>query len=244
MFKDACLKNREAIYGIRAFTQISKTQVVNATGSGFAISPEIIATVSHLVHIENDPKRIHASIEVIRSPDIGQPMESATLIAEDPDHDIALLKINNSRSKEFLKLDPNKSPTGTSCGSIGFPLGEMIQNNSGKLGFNLLERFQGSYVSAFTKMHNWSGKLVDYYEIDSLMYNGSSGCPGFLPNSIVIGMQSQSLLGRDVAEVARNVNKGHGKGSRKSVVNSQLAISMWVPSMDIIKFAQNQGIAI
>lgn len=244
MFKDSCKKNREAIYGIRSFSQISKTQQATGLGSGFAIAPGILATVGHLVHIDNDLKRIHTNYEVIRSPDIGQTMETATLIAEDPNHDIALLKINNSRSKQFLTLEPNRVPTGTNCGSLGFPLGTQTQTGPSQIQINLLERFQGSFISAFNKTNFWSGKIADFYEIDSLMYNGSSGCPGFLPNSNVIGMQSQSMLGNDAAHIARNGKNPHSKGGKKPIFSSQLAISMWVPSMDIINFARNVGITL
>ena len=76
------------------------------------------------------------------------------------------------------------------------------------------------------------------------MYNGSSGCPGFLANSHVIGMQSQSMLGNDAADNARNDKAQQSKGGKKPNTHSQLAISMWVPSMEIIRFAQLNGILI
>ncbi|MEI7857599.1 MAG: serine protease [Methanomicrobiales archaeon] len=140
MFNDACQKNRDAIYGIRSYTQISKTQQAGGLGSGFAIAPGIIATVGHLAHIDNDPSRIHTNFEVIRSPDIGQQMEVARLIAIDPNHDIALLKIDNPRSNQFLTLENKRMPTGTSCGSLGFPLGELIQPGPNQIQINLVER--------------------------------------------------------------------------------------------------------
>jgi S1-C subfamily serine protease len=243
MFKEACKKNREAIYGVRSYSQISKTQV-GGLGSGFAIAPGILVTVGHLVHLDNDPKRIHTNFEVIRSPDIGKQMETATLVTEDPNHDIALLKINNPRSKQFLTLEPNQVTTGTSCGSLGFPLGELTQPAPDKIQIGLIERFQGSYISAFHKDKSWSGKFCDYYEIDSSMYNGSSGCPGFLPNSNVIGMQSQSMLGNNAADNLRNADAKvrRIKGGKKPIPNSQLSISMWVPSMDIISFARHNNV--
>jgi S1-C subfamily serine protease len=237
MFKEACEKNREAIYGVRGFSIISKKEIRNELGSGFTIAPGILATVAHLTHVEsNRQKPVHSKFEVIRSPDVGQKMESASFIAEDPIRDIALLKIDSPRSTKYLTLEPNRVPTGTSCGSLGFPLGEIIQTPQG-LTISLIERFQGSYISAFHKQTLTPGNDVDVYEIDSLMYNGSSGCPGFLMNSNVIGMQFQSLLGRGVVKI--------GKPAKKSATpNTQLAISSWVPSMDIITFARNKGITV
>jgi len=244
MFTDACRKNRDAIYGIKSSTQILKNQFVFGTGSGFAIAPGIIATAGHIVHIDNDPKRIHNTFEVIRSPDIGQQMELATLIAEDPNHDIAFLKVNNPRSEKYLTLEHSKVPTGTSCGSLGFPLGEIIEFEPGKIVFNLVERFQGCFISSFHNIRLESGKLADFYEVDSLMYNGSSGCPGFLQNGNVIGMQSQSMLGNSAADNARRGKSRKIKGGKKAPTNTQLAISLWVPSMDIVKSAFSVGISI
>jgi hypothetical protein len=243
MFKEACQNNREAIYGIKVTSKISNTQLGHSTGSGYAIAPGIIATAGHLI-----PKatQYQTRYEVIRSPDIGQQMEFASLISIDPNHDIALLKIDNPRSEKYLTLEENQVPIGTSCGSLGFPLSIISESGPGKIQYNLVERFQGSYISAYVDGLTPSGKVAYYYEIDSLMYNGSSGCPGFLVNSKVIGMQSQSRLGQDAAamENARSGKIKHGKGIKKPVTQSQLAISMWVPSMDILKFAREKGINI
>jgi hypothetical protein len=236
MFKESCEKNREAIYGVRGFSQISKKEINNTLGSGFTIAPGILATVAHLVHVESNPQKpIHSNFEVIRSPDIGQNMESASFIAEDPIRDIALLKINTPRSTKFLTLEANRVPTGSSCGSLGFPLGEIDQTPQ-SVNISFIERFQGSYISAFHEENRPSGG-IEVYEIDSLMYCGSSGCPGFLPNSNVIGMQSRSLLGKSVVASGKRANKN-------AAPNTQLAISLWVPSMDIITFARNNGITV
>ena len=163
-------------------------------------------------------------------------MENATLIAEDPIRDIALLKINSPRSTKFLTLEYNQVPTGTSCGSLGFPLSEIIQNQN-SIQFNLIQRFQGSYISSYRKNILPTGENVNFYEIDSLMYSGSSGCPGFITNSNVIGMQSQSVLGKGLVKIKKPVSKN-------VTPDTQLAISLWVPSMDIITFAKNNKIQV
>jgi S1-C subfamily serine protease len=111
MFKESCKNNREAIYGVHGFSQISDNQIKGQLGSGFTIAPGILVTVAHLVHLDANPKNPRVTrFEVIRSPDIGQKMESASLIAEDPIHDIALLKITSPRSTKFLTLEPGKVP--------------------------------------------------------------------------------------------------------------------------------------
>ncbi|MFA5253441.1 MAG: serine protease [Methanoregula sp.] len=241
MFRDACEKNRESIYGIRAFSQVGINRAQNGLGSGFTIAPGIIMTVAHLVHLDNNnlTSPIHSNFEVIRCPDVGQKLETANFIAEDPTHDLALLKINNPRSQKFLTLEETLVPRGTSCGSLGFPLGEIHDTPQGST-LTLIERFQGSSISAYHPDMTPSGKCIDIYEVDSLMYQGSSGCPGFLPNSKVVGMQSRVLL-----KTKPRIGKKGKKGQTGTIdPNNQYAISIWVPSQVIIKFARENGIVI
>lgn len=229
MFRSACEKNRGSIYGVRAYTQLKRNLVSNSTGSGFTIAPGMLITAAHLIHVENDFGRpAHEHFEVIRSPDIGSTLETTTLVAEDPVSDIALLKISNPRSLEFLSLEHERMPTGTNCGSLGFPLSEVVTTPEGTQ-FNLVERFQGSFISSFIKRPSPKGAIVDYYEVDTEMYTGSSGCPGFLTDSKVVGMQSQSIY-LNTTRIGKN--------------SDQLAISLWVPSMDIIAFAEKNGIIV
>jgi hypothetical protein len=257
MFQEACKKNRESIYCIVGSTPISNNQQVNDTGSAFMIAPGILATVRHLVHKESNVKNpIHKEFHVFRAPEIGQPgknFESAKFIAEYAVSDIALLEISNPQSSDCIILEPNRVAIGTSCGSYGFPLAEPIQTPQG-LSWRLIERFQGSNISSFHK-HDFFSENVpsDAYEIDSLMYNGSSGCPAFLTNSKVVGMQSQSFLGPSLSASAKqpisNLKSARkvkgGAPPKKAVVNdTRLAISILVPSMDIITLARDNGINI
>ena len=212
---------------MRGYTQLRHKLVSNSTGSGFTIAPGMLITAAHLIHVENDFERpAHSNFEVIRSPDIGMTLETTTLVAEDPVNDIALLKIVDPRSVEYLSLEHERMPTGTNCGSLGFPLSEVVTTPEGTR-FNLIERFQGSFISSFIKRPSPRGDLVDYYEVDTEMYTGSSGCPGFLIDSKVVGMQSQSI---------------YLNTTRKGNNSDQLAISLWVPSMNIIGFAKSNGI--
>lgn len=257
MFQEACRKNRQSIYFVVGSTAISSAQQTNDMGSGFMIAPGILATVRHLIHKQgnlNNP--IHKDFHVIRAPLIGQTgnnFESAKFIGEDAVRDIALFEISNAKSSECITLEPNQVAIGTSCGSYGFPLSEPIQTPQGP-SWLLIERFQGSNISSFHKHVYFNGNAPsDAYEIDSLMYNGSSGCPAFLTNSKVIGMQSQSFLGPSPSNSAKQPPSNF-KGARKMkggtppqkvVVNdTRLAISILVPSMDIINFANDNGINI
>jgi hypothetical protein len=232
MFQNICSTIRNSIYGLHAYSQIQKNQVNHCTGTAFMIAPGILVTAAHGIHKESNPdKDIHSKLEVICAPDVGQIMESSSLIAEDVGRDIAFLKIDNPRSNECVFLESNEIPKGTSCGSLGFPLGKIIQTPKG-VSFNAIERFQGAYLSAYHQFSFGTPELFDFYETDSLMYPGSSGCPGFLINGNVFGMQVRSLLEEPTAKkVGRHEMK-------KPLSGARLAISLWVPSMDIITHAQ------
>lgn len=197
------------------------------------IAPGILATAAHGVHIDSNPKKaVHSHFQVIRAPDVGQqPLVSSSLIIEDVNRDVAFLKIDNPRSNECVILESNEIPKGTSCGSLGFPLGKIEPTPQGN-NFSAVERFQGAYISAFHKFHFDPSGVFDFYETDSLMYPGSSGCPGFLVNRNVFGMQVRSLLEEPaVKKIGRHEMKAAPSGTR-------LAISLWVPSMDILALAQ------
>jgi len=232
MFRSSCAINRESVYGVRCSTEVKPKGTSFSTGSGFTIAPGMVITAGHLVHMVNNANGpVHKAFDVIRSPDIGQQLERARLIAEDPMNDIALLMIDAPRSNKFLTLEPNKVQTGSSCGSLGFPLCGMVQDPSDpkRSAFSLVERFQGSHISSFQKYKSPKGFVVDHYEVDSLMYEGSSGCPGFLTDTKVVGMQSQSLMD------AKTTKKGNA---------NRIAISIWVPSTVIIEFARKNGILV
>ncbi len=230
MFSTACAKNREAIYGVLCTSVIAKNRANITNGTAFMIAPGVLATTAHVVHLQSDPtKPVHSSFEVIRAPDVGSSMETATFLAEDAGLDLALLKIQAPRSKVCLNLATADVPRGTTCGSLGFPLAQ-VGVQAGKKKFNLLERFQGAHISALNNFTNPGGIQVTYYETDALMYEGSSGCPGFTTNGEVVGMQVKSLI--------------QGKKTGSTTQETRLAISLWVRSPDIISFATANAVNI
>lgn len=230
MFQKACSTMVNKVYGIK-FSTIIGAQMHSSLGTGFMIAPGVIATAAHAVHTENNPANPrHTSFEVIRAPDIGQQMEIAQLIAEDTIRDIALLRIGQPRSNQCVTLNNNVVPIGTSSGSLGFPLAFLDQTGL----FSLVLRFQGANISAFQTFRHPSGRNLSIYETDAIMYNGSSGCPGFTSDEVVFGMQ---------IAVMNNPYSGQQQGTQASL-SDRLAISLWVPSIDIIAFARTNGITI
>lgn len=236
MFSKVCSKVRESIYGVLGSSQVNARRVNCTNATAFMIAPGVLSTAAHFVHVENDPsKPIHTSFEAIRPSDIGQKMETAQLIAEDSTRDIALLRIDSPCSNICVSLEAKRVPIGTSCGSYGFPLAQVVFTKTGK-SFNLVERFQGANISAFLTPTDPSGQQLSYYETDALMYRGSSGCPGFLTNGNVFGMHIKSVVEKP---------KGTSSSSKQTgQALTRLAISIWVPSMDIINFAKAHGIVV
>jgi hypothetical protein len=195
-----------------------------------------------MTHFNNDPsKPVHTKFEVIRAPDVGQQMETAELIAQDPIRDVALLRVQTPRSSSCLTLETTQIARGTFCGSLGFPLAQVVFTPAGKL-FNLVERFQGAFISAFNPYTHPAGQIVNRYETDSIMYGGSSGCPGFLVDGHVVGMQSASVIEQPQARIAPKGSKKAKQQQRQIQASSHLSISIWVTSMDIIAFAHENGI--
>ena len=97
---------------------------------------------------------------------------------------------------------------------------------------NLIQRFQGASISAFPTQQHPSGRALDFYETDALMYSGSSGCPGFLRDGLVWGMH--------VSSVVEGTNQGQSQQATGPA--ARLAISLWVPSADIASFASANGV--
>ena len=226
MFTKSCSQVQESVYGVWARTNLGKT-TNHSNGTGFKISEKNIVTCSHILHQKTDVKRpLHKEVFVIRAPDIGNQAIKVKVLADDPVRDVALLEIDDNAP--FLTLDPNLESMGTICGSIGFPLCTVKQKGKGIV-FDLTLRFQGAHISA-NYTHTLSGSPFRWYETDSLMYKGSSGCPGFLSNGIVWGMQQK-------VRVDPALKKKIGDRSR-------LAISIWLSSIDIIEFARKNGLSI
>lgn len=229
MFAKACLQNREAVYGLLAKTQVSPETVNTCTGSAFMVAPGILITAAHCLHVENLPdKPLHQSVELIRAPDIGQKMEAASILAANDVFDVGILRIEKPRSTRTLKLTTEEILRGTRVGSLGFPLATVTVLD-GMLNVNLFERFQGASISAMhSEIYNEKGEFREIIETDSLMYKGSSGCPGFLESGEVFALHNQSVI--DPATAA------------SGNLATRLAISRWVPAKVILACLKANGI--
>jgi hypothetical protein len=237
MFSDACQTLRERIYGVCCSSQMHPGGMTTfSTGTAFMISPGILATVSHAVHQAGDPEGpLHQAVQVIRAPEIGQEFETASIVVEDRERDIAFLQIPSPRNTECVALHESRVSPGTSCGSLGFPLSAVVSMPNGQAAFNLVERFQGAAVAAYNLIPTPTGRHLGMYEADAVSYPGSSGCPAFLRSGAVFAMIKGSLI-----QPGADAGNGHPAGAED--LRRRLSISVWIPAGDIAQLARQFGL--
>ncbi|MFM7587373.1 MAG: serine protease, partial [Bacteroidota bacterium] len=104
MFESACLKVRESLYGILCQTDVGGRPVHFGSGTGFLIAPQLCLTAAHVLHHDGQKNApIHSRIQVIRAPEVGQPMRMARLLGIDDALDLALLQIEHVRPIEQIR---------------------------------------------------------------------------------------------------------------------------------------------
>lgn len=185
MFQKACSQLSSSIFGVRAGIK-DQGKIIYSLGSGFLIAPNIIATTAHGMR-DLATGVHHTFFEVICSVDIGKLPVPAELIFQDPTTDVAFLRIKEGNYTNAVSMRNDFVNKGTMIGTLGFPLSEMTNGT-----WILKERFQHGFVSGYFP-HNFYGHMITFYETDNLMYSGSSGCPAFTSDGVVIGMQCGNL---------------------------------------------------
>lgn len=208
MFVNTVSKVRKSVYLIVGMSQSAPQQFPTSVGTAFAVAKGRLVTAAHNAHQgPGTDGPIHSIFYVINALDAWMTSEPARFVAEDTKRDIASFQIDKPRHEEYVEMVPHILPAGTPCGSIGFPLAKVTSTTT----VEMIERFQGGYISAFSSIRNLS-----YYETDYSMLPSSSGCPVFLANGRVFGMHTKSGWDSDT-------EKG-----------THLPIGLWVPSTEIL----------
>jgi len=217
MFEKALAKNREAIYAILASSPLPPEAATPSGGTAFMIAPGLLVTAARCVPGGSDPGNPPSpELSVVRAPDIGRGTERATLVSLDRGKGLALLRIDAPRSAAFLKILDAPVPIGTQCAYSGFP--RISMGPAPFPGTSLIEMFQGASVSSFVRTAGPGGDPVSRYVTDAPLVGDASGCPGFTASGEVFGMLDCP------------------PGDIRSAVPS------WVPSMDIVSFALDNGV--
>ena len=151
-------------------------------GSGFIVSPDGLILTSQ--HVVSDPK---ADYTIILEPNKKYP---AKVLARDPIHDIAILKIK-AKNLPCLELgDSDKIELGQTVIAIGNALGEFHDTISTGVVSGL-----SRYITAYSGLSHQAERLRGLIQTDAAINPGNSGGPLVDIEGKVIGVNTAMVMG-------------------------------------------------
>ena len=162
-----------------------------ATGSGFVVSPDGLVVTNHHV--------IEGATQVAVVVGTGGEQRPAQVVADDPSHDLALLKVDTggAQLKTLALGDSSKVGVGDATYAIGSP-------------FGLDNTLTSGIVSALNRqLQAPNGATIsDAIQTDAAINPGNSGGPLLDENGQVIGVNSQIATGSQDGSGGGNVGVG------------------------------------
>jgi S1-C subfamily serine protease len=172
---DAVEKVKTAVVKIEIFSNTNKKEQLSGTGSGFLFSSDgYLFTNSHVVHNSTNIKvKLHDGTS-----------RQATLIGEDPDTDLAILKISDADFIPVKLGDADLLRIGQLVIAIGNPLGFHHTVTAG-------------VVSALGRtLESQNGRMMDsMIQTDAALNPGNSGGPLINSDGEVIGVNTATIRG-------------------------------------------------
>ena len=165
--------------------QESSNNSPQATGSGFIVSGNIVATNYHVIE---DAQRITVTLTVN-----GMPEEyNARVLSTDKTNDLALIAIKDEKYKPLqaapYSIARNASEVGTSIFTLGFPatgiLGEEMKITDGLISAN--SGFKGN---------------ITHYQISAAIQPGNSGGALFDKNGNLVGITNAGIRDESIENV-------------------------------------------
>ncbi len=205
-------------------------------GTGFAVGDgTLIATNSHVVPVVVDPARREVVSVAIPQPGGDAIVREATVVARDPDHDLAVLRLSGTALPTVRLGDSNGVREGQSFAFTGFPLGSVI---------GLYPTTHHALVSAVTPValpqansRSLDAALVRrlrterfvIFQLDATAYPGNSGSP---------------MFNVDTGDVIAIVNMVFVKGGKETALSQPSGISYAIPVSHLARLVnsiQNEG---
>ena len=205
-------------------------------GTGFAVGDgTLIATNSHVVPVVVDPTRREVVSVAIPQPGGDAIVREATVVARDPEHDLAVLRLSGPALPTVRMGDSNGVREGQSFAFTGFPLGSVI---------GLYPTTHHALVSAVTPValpqansRSLDAALVRrlrterfvIFQLDATAYPGNSGSP---------------MFNVDTGDVIAIVNMVFVKGGKETALSQPSGISYAIPVSHLAKLVnsiQNEG---
>jgi len=183
---DAVEKVKTAVVKIELYKKEKDKEVLAGTGSGFLFSSDgYLFTNSHVVH----------KAQIIRVKLHDGSTRQATLVGEDPDTDLAILKISEADFKPVKLGDAEGLKIGQLVIAIGNPLGFQHTVTAG-------------VVSALGRtLEGQTGRMMDsMIQTDAALNPGNSGGPLINAEGEVVGVNTATIRGAQGLCFAISIN--------------------------------------